>query len=91
VELLALLAQLYGSLQGRFDAEDTAAVFVWVEKACRNPWSGEQRLGARLGHAFKWSPVLLSQLLLWLCSKRFESVTVYASIACVLQFALPRG
>lgn len=87
MELLALLAQLYGSLQRRFDAEDTAAVFVWVEKACRNPWSGEQRLGARLGHAFKWSPVLLSSLLQWLCSKRFESVTVYALIACVLQFA----
>jgi hypothetical protein len=41
IELLALVGQLYGSLQARFDAEDTAQLFMWIEKACRNPWSGE--------------------------------------------------
>ncbi len=30
-ELLALIGQLYASLRSRFDAEDTATVFVWVE------------------------------------------------------------
>lgn len=40
-ELLALVGQLYVSLRSRFDAEDTAAVFMWVEKFSRNPWSGE--------------------------------------------------
>ncbi len=39
-ELLALIGLLYTSLRSRFDAEDTAQVFVWVEKFSRNPWSG---------------------------------------------------
>jgi hypothetical protein len=39
-ELLALIGQLYTSLRSRFNAQDTAQVFLWVEKFCRNPWSG---------------------------------------------------
>lgn len=31
---------MYTSLRSRFDAEDTAQVFVWVEKFSCNPWSG---------------------------------------------------
>lgn len=48
-ELLALVGQLYTSLRSRFDAEDTAAVFLWVEKFSRNPWSGEIRPGGAGG------------------------------------------
>ena len=47
LELLALVGQLYSSLRSRFDADDTARVFMWVEKFSRNPWSGERGAGCR--------------------------------------------
>ncbi|KAL4423762.1 hypothetical protein ABPG75_001063 [Micractinium tetrahymenae] len=40
-ELLALIGLLYTTLRSRFDADDTAQVFVWVEKFSRNPWSDD--------------------------------------------------
>lgn len=37
-ELLALIGQLYASLRSRFDSEDTATVFVWVEVRRASCW-----------------------------------------------------
>ena len=37
-ELLALIGQLYASLRSRFDSEDTATVFVWIEVRLGSCW-----------------------------------------------------